>query len=87
MLSFYTCLSVILFTGRGTWSQGVSAPGGAWSEGEWSGGGGVCSQGCVPGPREVGVSGGDPPGTATAVGGTHPTGMHSCLIFYLKPIT
>ena len=25
-----------------------------------------------------GVPGGDPPGTATAVGGTHPTGMHSC---------
>ena len=25
-----------------------------------------------------GGHGGDPPGTATAVGGTHPTGMHSC---------
>ena len=25
-----------------------------------------------------GVPGGDPPGTATAAGGTHPTGMHSC---------
>ena len=25
-----------------------------------------------------GVSGGDPPGTATAAGGTHPTAMHSC---------
>ena len=37
-----------------------------------SGGGssrGVCSRG---------VPGGDPPGTATAAGGTHPTGMHSC---------
>ena len=33
----------------------------------------------VPGPR--GAPGGDPlPGTATAVGGMHPTGMHSCLI-------
>ena len=45
--------------------RGVSAPGVAWS------GGclllGVCSRG-----------GGDPPGTATAAGGTHPTGMHSC---------
>ena len=40
--------------------------------------GGVCSRG-VPGawrpPRP-----GDPPGTATATGGTHPTGMHSCLL-------
>ena len=32
--------------------------------------------GVVPGPW--GVPGGDPPGTATAAGGTHPTGMHSC---------
>ena len=24
------------------------------------------------------VPGGDPPGTTTAAGGTHPTGMHSC---------
>ena len=45
---------------------------------------GVCSWG-VPGPGGVsgrgvcsgGVPGGDPP-TATAAGGTHPTGMHSC---------
>ena len=29
--------------------------------------------------RGGGVPGGDPPGTATAAGGTHPTGMHSCL--------
>ena len=45
----------------------------------------------MPGPRggglvpsggsgTGGVPGGDPPGTATAAGGTHPTGMHSCLI-------
>ena len=26
-----------------------------------------------------GVPGGDPTGTATAVDGAHPTGMHSCL--------
>ena len=32
--------------------------------------------GWVPGPG--GVPGGDPP-MATAVGGMHPTGMHSCL--------
>ena len=25
-----------------------------------------------------------PPGTATAVGGTHPTGMHSCLVWQLE---
>ena len=31
--------------------------------------GGVCSEGC-----------GDPPMTATAAGGTNPTGMHSCCI-------
>ena len=40
--------------------------------------GGACSGG---------VCGGDPPGqqTATVADGTHPTGMHSCLInFYMK---
>ena len=31
--------------------------------------GGACSRG---------GAGGDPLGTATAAGGTHPTGMHSC---------
>ena len=44
--------------------RGVPAP---WGVCSW--GRGVCSGG-VPGK--------DPPGTATAVGGTHPTGMHSC---------
>ena len=34
------------------------------------------SGGSTPGGR-VGVPGGDPPRTATAVGGTHPTEMHS----------
>ena len=34
-------------------------------------------------PQRIWVSapggpGGDPPGTATAAGGTHPTGVHSC---------
>ena len=47
------------------------------------GGRGVCSCGGsaprgVPGPR--GGAWWRPPGTATAAGGTHPTGMHSCLI-------
>ena len=53
---------------------GVPAPGEVWS---W----GVLARG-VPGPRGCawswGVPGGHPPGTATAAGGTHPTGMHSC---------
>ena len=47
-----------------------------------SGPGGACSGG-VPGPRGGACSGGVPggyhPRTATATGGTHPTGMHSCL--------
>ena len=38
--------------------------------GPWSGGA-VCSQGGVGAWWR-------PPGTATAAGGTHPTGMHSC---------
>ena len=33
--------------------------------------GGICSWGC-----------GDPPVTATAAGGTHPTGMHSCFQYF-----
>ena len=49
---------------RGTWSGEGAAPDGVWSQGA------VCSWG---------VPGGDPPGTATAASGTHPTGMHSCL--------
>ena len=71
----------------GTWSRdGVCSQGDAWSQGElvW----GVCSWG-VPG-LEGSAPGGlvpggclvetpvPPPGTATAAGGTHPTGMHSC---------
>ena len=39
---------------------------------------GVCSKRGVCSGGE-GVPGGDPPGTATAAGGTHPTGMHSCM--------
>ena len=47
-------------------STGGSGPGG-------------CSGGCLLPGR--GVPGGDPPppGTATAAGGTYPTGVHSCL--------
>ena len=40
-----------------------------------TGGRGACSRG-VSAPR--GGAGGDPPGTATAADGTHPTGMYSC---------
>ena len=55
-------LSVILFT------RGVPAPRGVPAAG-----------GClVWGGCSWGVPGGDIPQMATAVGGTHPTGMHSC---------
>ena len=62
---------------RGGWS----APGGCLLlRGAWSGG--VCS-------REAvclflgGMPGGDPSWMATAAGGMHPTGMHSCLIYFI----
>ena len=44
------------------------------------GGGCLVRGGLLPGGAGLllGVPGGDPPGTATAAGGTHPTGMHSC---------
>ena len=65
------------------WGGGLSAPEGCMllergvcSRGRMSAPRGVCSQGGV---CSRGVSGGDPPGTATAAGGMHPTGMHSCL--------
>ena len=51
----------------GVWSWGgylVPGPGGAWSRG-------------MPGPRGTLWR---PPGMATAVGSTHPTGMHSCSV-------
>ena len=74
--------SVILSTVGGAWSRGgVCSQGDAWSRGVCSGGG-AWSGGSAPrgvlGPR--GVPGGDPPGTATAASGTHPTGMHSCCL-------
>ena len=55
-------------------STGGSAPGGLVPRGDLLPGG-------VPGLGGLllrGVPGEDPPGTATAAGGTHPTGMHSC---------
>ena len=59
--------------------QGESGLGGCLALGGACSGGvglvwGVWSWGCVPGP---GGASGDPR-TATAAGGTHPTGMHSC---------
>ena len=70
-LCFYTCLSVNLFTG-GSLVLGGTCSGGCLFRGVWSGG-------CLL------LGGGGawrrpPPETATAAGGTHPTGMHSCLI-------
>ena len=61
---------VILFTGGGQSGPGCLVPGRVPAP---RGGclvqGGACSRGALPG--------GDTP-TATAAGGTHPTGMHSC---------
>ena len=50
--------------------------GGAWSGGLPGPGGGV------PGPGGGLVE--TPPRTATAAGGTHPTGMHSCVYLIIK---
>ena len=62
----------------GAWSGGCLLPGGLLPGVTWAGGcalgGGVWSGG-VPGP---GGAWWRSPGTATAAGGTHPTGMHSC---------
>ena len=51
-------------------SKGGSALGGACSQG-------VCSWGCVETPQKQ---------MATVANGTHPTGMHSCFIIFLKQI-
>ena len=49
------------------------------------------SPGGSPGPHPGGIpacSETDPPWTATAAGGTHPTGMHSCLEYiHLRPFS
>ena len=50
---------------------GVHAPGGVAVAG------GLVPGGLLWGGLVPGMPGGDPP-TATAVGGKHPTGMHSC---------
>ena len=73
-LCFYTCLSVILFTGGHAWWQGVACvTGGMWAEG------------CVVGGMHAWwgcVYATHPPSTlrdtvGQCAGGTHPTGMHS----------
>ena len=63
-------MSRILSTGGVPGPRGVSAPR------EVPGPGGACSRGEVSGPGGCLVPGGCVPGTATAAGGTHPTGMH-----------
>ena len=71
-------VSVILFTGGCACSQGVWSRGGAWSRGV-PGPGAACSGGFLL--REGGECLVETaPRTAIAAGGTHPTGMHSCLI-------
>ena len=59
---------------QGVSGPGGSAPGGCLVQGGLLPGGAWFRGGCLETP---------PPGTATAVGGTHPTGMHSCLKCYL----
>ena len=60
---------VCLSTRRGVpGSMGLPGPGRAWS--------GECRVWGVPGPGGCLV---ETPLTATTAGGTHPTGMHSCL--------
>ena len=83
------CLS----TGGGAWSGGIcSLAGGACCQG------GACFQRGVPGLGGGGLLRGgacslvggllgglmETPRTATAAGGTHPTGMHSCLFIRTK---
>ena len=59
--------------------RGVPSTGGM--PGPGGGGGGAWSWGEVPGLGGHLVE--IPPGTPTAAGGTHPTGMHSCCCLYL----
>ena len=63
---------------RGVPASGGRCPvlGGACSRGVWSRG--VCSGG--GGVWSLGGAWWRPPRTATAAGGTHPTGMHSCYV-------
>ena len=60
---------------------GMSGQGGIWSRGVPARGGVPALGGSGPGEGLVET----PPPTATAAGGTHPTGMHSC--FAKNPIS
>ena len=62
----------------GAWSGGCLLPGEClvW-RGAWSWVGGACSRGVLL----LGGAWWRPPGTATAAGGMHPIGMHSCFCF------
>ena len=64
---------VILFTGGVPGLGGCLVPGGCLIPGE----------GLVQGGSGPGGVPSDPPRTATDAGGTHPTGMHSCLFWSL----
>ena len=86
----FSQVSVILTTGGvclvpGGGGGGLVPGGCLFSGGAWSQGGCLVPGEGVPGPGGGWclVPGGclveTPPGTATAAGGTHPTGMHSCL--------
>ena len=67
--------------GAWSWGRGVQGPKGGLLWGCLVPGG-VCSGGGRSVPRGVLV---ETPWTATAAGGMHPTGMHSCLpLFLLK---
>ena len=88
-------MSRILFTGGGgclvqggvPGTGGVCCRGGAWPGGSAARGVGVWSRGClVWGVPGLGGVCGEPPVTATAAGGTHPTGMHSCLVAKIRLI-
>ena len=77
-------VSVILFTGGsapggGACSGGYLLPGGGSAPGRriWSGGVPAPGGGLVPGGLVRGAWWRPPP-TATAAGGRHPTGVHSC---------
>ena len=81
----------------GAWSWGVPGRGGACFRGGSGPRGGACSQRCLLGgvsgsggacSGEVWSQGGawwrpHPPLAPTAAVGTHPTGLHSCLQFFL----
>ena len=68
---------VCLSTG-GAWSRGCLLPGGCLVRWGVPAPRGCLVWGCLVCLVPGGVPGGDPP-TVTAAGGTHPTGMHSCL--------